>query len=235
MHRAPHHAVRYAPVVSRLRRLPPGSRVLEVGSGVEGLGAFWPGAFVGVDLAFDGPRAPNLRAVIADGVRLPFADRTFDLVVSVDVLTELPSHVLGPVCAEMARVARREVLVLAVTGPDAEAFDRDAAAGLRRSGRAVPPWLVQEIATGAPATETVAAALGAHGRLRVGSNTSIAWQRRLFRLEQALARLRLMTVLQSLVRAWGRRGARELPGLPAYRHRFLLEIQPTSSPPRADS
>jgi hypothetical protein len=235
-HRAFHHAVRYAPIVRALRSLPAGARVLEVGSGVEGLGAFWPGRFVGADVDFRGPRAANLLAVTADGARLPFADRSFDLVVSVDVLTELPREILPAVCAEMARVTRGRVLILAVTGAEAEASDRRMRDWLVERGRPVPDWLVLQLQTGCPTTESVRDLLAGHGRVRVGANMSVGWHERMFRLEHRLARARAMTVLQPLVRAWGRAGARELPGQgAAYRHRFLLETQPTDSPPRAAS
>src|SRR4029079_14540146 len=105
IHRAPHQLVRYAPVLRACRMLPPGARVLAVGAGGEGLGTWYRRPFVGADPAFVGPRLPTLLAVAADGTRLPFADRTFDLVACVDVLPELPEDVIASMCVEMARVA----------------------------------------------------------------------------------------------------------------------------------
>lgn len=235
-HRAPHHVVRYAPVVRSLGGLARDARVLEVGAGVEGLGAFWPGHFVGADLEFPGgARVANLVPVVADGTRLPFADRTFDLVACVDMLQDVPEALIPAVCAEMARVARARVVLVTPAGRDAEAADRRQLARLR-PGVSPPGWLEAQVRTGLPSVEAIVEALAPYGHLTVASNTSIAWHERLSRLEDGLRRGRTMTVLQPLLRAWGRRGGRELPGTgPVYRHRFVLEIQPTDSPPRADS
>jgi hypothetical protein len=210
--------------------------VLEVGAGVEGLGAFWPERFVGADLEFPGgARVANLHPVIADGTRLPFADRSFDLVACVDVLQDVPEALIPAVCAEMGRVARSRVVVVTPAGRDAEAADRRQLARLR-GGVSPPDWLESQVRTGLPSVESIAGALAPYGRLTVGSNTSIASHERLSRLEVGLRRARAMTLLQPVLRAWGRRGGRELPGSgPVYRHRFVLEIQPTDSPPRADS
>jgi SAM-dependent methyltransferase len=236
-HRAPHHAIRYAPVIRRLRRLPRDARVLEVGAGVEGVGAFWPGPFVGADLAFPGgPRVSNLVPVVADGTNLPFPDGVFDLVVCVDVLPEIPDAIVPAVCREMARVARGTVIVVSVAGADAEASDRRTLDWLDGRRGLMPDWLVAQARDGVPAVETITDALAPYGRLRRGSNTSVEAHERLFRFEHGLRRARVMTAIQPFVRAWGRHGARELSGEGTiYRHRFALEIQPTPSPPRTDS
>src|SRR5262245_4090374 len=120
IHRAPHQLVRYAPVLRACRSLPAGAQVLEVGSGVEGLGTWYRDPFVGVDLAFVGPILATLRPVIADGTRLPFPSRSVDVVACVDVLPELPRHLLAPICEEMARVCRGSVVVVSVAGSDAD-------------------------------------------------------------------------------------------------------------------
>ena len=61
-------------------------------------------------------RSLHLRASLADP--LPFADRSFDVVLLLSVLHHLPRVIVPGVLAEAARVARREVLVLDHTRSD---------------------------------------------------------------------------------------------------------------------
>jgi ubiquinone/menaquinone biosynthesis C-methylase UbiE len=61
-------------------------------------------------------RSLHLRASLADP--LPFADRSFDVVLLLSVLHHLPRAIVPAVLAEAARVARREVLVLDHTRSD---------------------------------------------------------------------------------------------------------------------
>lgn len=93
-------------------------RILEVGTG-EGHIAVrvrerYPAAFVvGVDLP-DGVlaaqwRARELAGVFAFGDRLPFPDRSFDLVLAIEVLEHVPEP--DTVLAEIARVARADVVL----------------------------------------------------------------------------------------------------------------------------
>ena len=51
------------------------------------------------------------RAVVTDAVQLPFADDTFDLVVSLRFMGHLPPPVRAAALAEMARVARQRLVV----------------------------------------------------------------------------------------------------------------------------
>jgi SAM-dependent methyltransferase len=232
IHRAPHQVVRYAPVLRAVRGLREDARILEVGSGAEGLGTWERRPFVGADLAFPRSRLPRLRAVVADGSHLPFPDRTFDLVACVDVLTDVPRSLVAPICSEMARVARGSVVVVNVCGRDAEASDRGNLEWCRRHGIVPPAWLVQQVGRGTAPIDEVEDALGPFGRLQRAPNTSVAWNDRLFRLEQRMRRARLMTAAQPVIQAWGRLRPSELGGSgPTYRWRFTLEVQETSSPP----
>jgi hypothetical protein len=237
IHRAPHQLVRYAPVLRACRALPDGARVLEVGSGVEGLGTWFAKPFVGADLAFVGPRLPTLRAVVADGTQLPFPDRSFDLVACVDVLPELPGDVIAGICAEMARVARGSVVVVSVCGPDADRSNRRVLDWCARNGVDPPDWLVDLVEHGAPSMRTIGDALAPFGRLTVAPNTSAAWNERLFRMEHLLQRAHLMTFAQPVLR-WGGAVPVELAGNgpgAVYRWRFTLDVNASSSPPAARS
>ena len=232
IHRAPHQLVRYAPVLRAARTLGPSGRILEVGSGVEGLGTWIRRPFVGADLAFVGARVPWLRAVVADGTRLPFPDRAFDLVACVDVLPELPPEVLVPICQEMVRVARGSVVVVSVAGDEADRSNRRTLEWCRAHRVEPPDWLVDLVRDGAPTVGEIVRALSGHGPVATGPNTSAAWNERLFRLEHGLRRIRAMTALQPALRLAGRVAPLELPGRgPVYRWWFRVDTQATASPP----
>jgi SAM-dependent methyltransferase len=219
-------------VLRAIRTVRRGKRILEVGSGVEGLGTWYSGPFVGADLSFVGPRLPTLRAVIADGTRLPFPDRTFDLVACVDVLPELPRDLLAPFCQEMARVCAGSLVVVSVCGTGADDSIARELAWCRRRGVDPPEWLVDLVEHGAPSVEEIGSPLARFGRLTVTPNTSAAWNERLFRAEHAIRRARAMSAIQPPLRWAGRFAPFDLPGSgPVYRWSFRLDVHATASPP----
>lgn len=223
VHHYPHQVVRYAPVLRAVRALPPTARVLEIGPGAEGLGAWCGRPFVGADLAPPTTHVSSMRAVTADGCALPFADRTFDLVCAVDMLNEVPSEVLARACDEMARVARATVIVVCVSGEAAARSDQVMLAWCAARATPPPPWLPRQVAEGLPAPSRISDALGAHGRVRVETNTSVAWHERLFRAEHVLRRLRAMSALQPILRSVGPRLARPL-GTDDVPYRFTFTL-----------
>lgn len=235
-HRAPHHLMRYAPILRAARALPPGARVLEVGSGVEGLGTWWRGPFVGVDLAFEGRRSPALRPVRGDAVRLPFRDGAFDLVACPGVLHFLEGD-LDAALREIGRVTRGAAIAVVPCGREARSSDLRTREWLLRRGIPAPRWFREQLERGLPDCGRIRAGLAPFGRVREGATLSVPWHERIFRIEQRLRRVPgAMTALQPLLRASGRALARELPrGGPPYERWFLLETQATDSPPRRAS
>src|SRR5205807_1828560 len=132
-----------------LRALEPGARVLEVGSGSEGLATWWRRRFVGVDIKFEFRRPPNLLPVQADAARLPFPDRTFDLVVCVAVLLHMEGDAtVDAVCREMGRVCRGTVVVVTPAGREAHESDLRMLEWLRRRGITPRPWFPDQVSRG---------------------------------------------------------------------------------------
>ena len=237
-HRAPHHIPRYAPVQRALRELPPRGRVLEVGSGSEGLATWWRRPFVGVDIAFEFRRPPTLLPVRADGAHLPFPDRTFDLVVCVAVLLHMEGDAtVDAVCGEMGRVSRGRVVVVTPAGAAAHESDLRMLEWLRRRGITPRPWFPDQVSRGVLDPETITGALGAYGHVTEAATVSVHWNERFFRAEQRLRRVKgAMTAMQPALRLWGAVAPRELAGGgPPYERVFVLDTRATASPPRSAS
>lgn len=168
-------AIRYRPIVEELQqRRPP--RVLEVGSGPEGLRLFWPAAVVGVDVEFRRP--PLHQAVRASGLALPFRAASFPAVVGCDVLEHVAPPERESAVAELARVAQS---LLLLTFPSGEAAMRVYRRLQEETGAGAPQWLHEHLANGLPDADEVA------GWLR-----SAGWAVTTLWYESAEAHLRLL-------------------------------------------
>jgi SAM-dependent methyltransferase len=107
---------RYVEIARLVRSsLGPGRhRVLDVGDTAGYLALLEPElVVVGVDLALEAERLDGSRPMLADGSRLPFADDTFDAVVSSDVLEHVLPDRRDAFLAELRRVSRQLVVVAA--------------------------------------------------------------------------------------------------------------------------
>jgi SAM-dependent methyltransferase len=138
-----YHRRRFDAVAASLRRVSaPGRRVLDVGCGTGDYLAVarHAGAVaVGCDLAFGycerAAAHADGRVAVADGTALPFADRSFDVVLCSEVVEHLPADRLSGLLEELRRVCAG---TLVVTTPN----DR---AALRRLGRRLAPAHVRRL------------------------------------------------------------------------------------------
>lgn len=154
---------RYAPVATLVLgaegRLD--GSLLDVGSGSVGfasVGGSEP--FVGIDIDFWGPPAPSMTAVRARPGRLPFADGSFDTVISLDALEHVPPTDRAGFVTEVARVAARRAIIACPCDEAAE-FDDLLRRMYRRRGEAEPDWLSEHAEHGLPTRPAVAQACAA--------------------------------------------------------------------------
>ena len=88
--------------------------ILDVGSGPGIVGHAFEatGRFVvSTDLSRAALTAGPPRPYLASATDLPHADRSFDLVLSLEMLEHIPDETLGPIAKEMSRLTRRWILV----------------------------------------------------------------------------------------------------------------------------
>ena len=107
---------RYAEIAGLVRSAlgPGGHRILDVGDTAGYLALFEPDLWVvGIDMHLEDKRLGSARPLLGDGARLPFADGTFDAVVSSDVLEHVPAERRADFLAELVRVSRDLVVVAA--------------------------------------------------------------------------------------------------------------------------
>lgn len=160
----PDWAVRYVPVVRRLRPwLGAGVRALEVGANENGLSRFAGVRTVSVDIARDhlaaARAAQDVMPVVADIAALPFRDGAFDVAVCMDTFEHLDHATREAAAHQFLRVLADDGA--AVIGfPAGEAAARAEAkvrgAYLRFCGRKLK-WLEEHVAEGLPDADALIA------------------------------------------------------------------------------
>jgi len=168
-----------------------GRTLLDVGSGSRGFGALVgaPWEVTAVDADFgdyggaDGPVDDHVRRIAADTRSLPFPDRSFDVVVAIDLLEHIDPSDRPSVMAELGRVTRGRLVVACPAGGDALDADQRLARYLERRGRDVPGWLVEHLEAGFPEPAEITKGLRPVGAVEVRPNESIAARDSLLRLQ----------------------------------------------------
>jgi hypothetical protein len=155
-------AVRYRPVVELIRREDPDQtwRILDVGAGDVGVGAFLPGwRVVGLDRSAATTRRPPGPFVWANALSLPSANEAWDVVTCVDVLEHVAPRHRSDVIDELLRVGRRCVIIGFPCGAVAARADQAFADLLAHAGRPLPEWLIEHLRYPHPDTALIEAAL----------------------------------------------------------------------------
>ena len=213
-----------APQINQLTRLAPllpmiretgGRDLLDAGSGSRGVAPWLPDWHVtALDSHFDdygasdGPRAGIAqRAVVGDIRDIPFADGEFDVVLALDVMEHRAPADRERALGELARVARRRLIVACPAGAEALEADRRLAGSLPRP----PGWLAEHLENGFPEPDELARPLRALGTVRILPNENVSSHERLVRAElsplPALGLRLLALVLSPALRRAGRPGS----------------------------
>lgn len=108
----PDWALRYVPIVKRLRRFGLTSKtILEIGANANGVARFLkqhPACIISLDMSLDSLRearaAQQILPVMADAAALPFRDKDVDVCVCIDTLEHLPQEKRRDACMEIVRI-----------------------------------------------------------------------------------------------------------------------------------
>jgi hypothetical protein len=153
--------LRYQPAIRLLRQAAGSdSTILELGSGPHGLTLYWPRPVTGYDMDFTGPDLGWLRRVQAEPgtTRLPFDDRAFEFVFSMDMLEHVSGTDRPALIREMVRVSRTWVLLTCPCGQAALQYDRKLLELCRRCG-VDQRWAAEHLQRGLPEQHEIEAAL----------------------------------------------------------------------------
>ncbi len=141
------------------------NKLLEVGSGTRGIGEYTSKPFVGCDLVFmDHSQRlqtihPRMKPVAADGLALPFKGRSFELVISSDVLEHIQPALRAEAVRELCRVASRLVILSFPCGERAFDCDYRLRKFYRKLRKATPEWLNDHLKRGFPDEKEIASHL----------------------------------------------------------------------------
>lgn len=216
----------------------PGARVLDVGGGPGALAAFVEErSVVACDLRVEtDPRVAATTLVLADGASLPFADGSFDVVVSLDTLEHVPPEARPAVLQEAVRVSAGWVLVVCPCDTDGVAEADSAVLSYVRQRFseefASVEVLTEHLVYGHPDPAEVEALLGASGGdvTRFPSGRLDRWLPMMFLFYELMTLGRDDPVER--VQAWynTRHWREDLRG-PAYRQAFLVRLPGAGGPP----
>jgi hypothetical protein len=165
-----------------------------------------------------------MRPVICSGIRLPFLDRSFDVVVASDVMEHLPPENRTELISEILRVARRFAVFAYPCGPAAFALDKKLRGDYLSQSIAPPVWLEEHMRYQFP-TEDLFRAAPIGWQVKAVPNESLRFHYWMMRREMRLSlnclfRLGLIIapgVIESLLRLVDRE--------PSYRKIFFLTRQ----------
>ena len=161
------HLFRYVPVARLVRQLRP-DRILEVGSGWQGMGPYVARSYVGCDPCLSPQGRPRsdtrpMAPVAGSACDLPFRDDSFDLVVCLDVLEHIPAPLRPQAVGELRRVSGGVLVLGFPRGHRWARWEERTAAWYRWTGRSTPDWLAEHFALGLPSERLLPDLLNATG------------------------------------------------------------------------
>ena len=121
----PEVAIRYLPVVAQIKKIGISPSVLDVGSGGLGIAPYIGYSVTGVDLRFRPPYHSRLQRIKASAANLPFADSSFDAVISVDTFEHMSLTDREKAIREMVRTARKLVIIAVPCGKESYRQDKE--------------------------------------------------------------------------------------------------------------
>ncbi len=132
------------------------STILDAGCGEFGLAAFVSAKhLVGVDVIPSIQKTPNFTFIYGSITALPFAERSFSVAASVDVLEHLPKSVRVAAVRQLVMAADKVILITFPSGKTARAIDEAFEHKLAELSKPIPAWLSEHLQNDYPVTSEV--------------------------------------------------------------------------------
>ena len=106
--------LRYNPIVNLVKKISKSKKdikILEIGSGSIGITRFYKGHVVGIDIEAERYANPRLKFIKSSATYLPFKDRSFDIVISIDTLEHLTRKEQLKMVQEAYRVSKKYIFL----------------------------------------------------------------------------------------------------------------------------
>ncbi|MEK7111044.1 MAG: class I SAM-dependent methyltransferase [Patescibacteria group bacterium] len=172
----PELALRYLPMVEKIQKFRPTKArrlafrradpisILEIGSGGLGIAPYLKMPVTGVDLEFKPPFHPLLTKVVSRAEKLDFADKSFDVVMSSDMLEHLPSSKREKAIFEMIRVSKLCVIIGVPCGEIAAKHDEELRLEYLKTHGKEFPFLKEQVEYGLPDRTDIIAYINEAGK-----------------------------------------------------------------------
>lgn len=158
----PELALRYLPMVEEIQKLRPTKArrlafrradpisMLEIGSGGLGIAPYLKIPVTGVDVEFKPPFYPWLTRVIGKAEKLDFVDKSFDVVISSDMLEHLQPSKREKAIFEMMRVSKLGIIIGVPCGVEAAKHDEELRLQYIKIHKREFPFLKEQVEYGLP-------------------------------------------------------------------------------------
>jgi hypothetical protein len=130
-------------------------KILEVGSGPNGIGEYISNFFVGCDIKFDGRINPKMLPVVGSATNLPFRDESFDIVLSIDMLEHIKRAERAEVINELIRVSKRLTIIACPCGRKSQKCEQKILLWYQFIRRKYPDWLIEHVKNGLPSENEI--------------------------------------------------------------------------------
>lgn len=172
-------ALRYLPIVDDLKKhYQKGDKILEVGSEITGITNYFQVPVTGVDVNFDLSKQNKfLIPVKGSALKLPFEDKSFDFVLSVDMLEHIKPEDRAKAVLEILRVSKRKLYLSFPTGKASEKVDQNLHKYFLKKRGEDYQYLKEHTDLGLPDEGEVREILSQNGKLKVKGNTNLSlWE-----------------------------------------------------------
>jgi len=165
---------RYKPVIDLLKKEGSKLKILDVGGGNASISAFVRKEnfdITSADVKFRGKK--KVKTVKASADNLPFRDKSFDVVISIDMLEHIPPSKRAKAVSEMMRVASKKVIIACPCSKKSEKYEKKLINFAKLFGKKLP-WLEEHKKNGLPEENEIINALGKRD-IKIIKNNNLIW------------------------------------------------------------
>lgn len=168
---------RYKPVIDIIKSEGTALKILDVGGGNESILPFinenkFNYDITSADVKFRGKK--KVKTIVASADSLPFKDKSFDFVISIDTLEHIPKNKRKKAVAEMMRVAKEKVIIACPCGKKSEKYERKLINFAKLFGKKLP-WLEEHQKNGLPKEKEIVEAICKKNFKIIKNNNLVFW------------------------------------------------------------